>query len=286
MQRIRIALIQTHWPGDRQAMMDTYRELVRQATASGAELVCLQEFTISPYFASSLDPAGFQWAEPLSGGPSDRFFRELAVEHGVMLAGSLFERTPDGDYYDTATLHSPEGELIGCTRKVHIPQGEGYHESHFFGGADQYPVHDGGKVRLSIPTCYDQWFPEVSRICALNGAEFVFFPTAIGSEPGEPEMDSMAAWQTVMRGQAIANQVYIAAANRTGQEGVEFYGSSFVCDPMGHVIAQASRDKSEVILADLDPVVFARWRRTFRLFSRRRPETYGRIMDPVAPGLF
>ncbi len=118
-------------------------------------------------------------------------------------------------------------------------------------------------MKTALPTCYDQWFPELSRIYALEGAEFIFYPTAIGSEPSTPEIDTAEAWQTVMRGQAIANGIYIAAANRTGTEGVTFYGSSFICDPMGNIIAQASRDGTEVIVADLDAGVFAQWRGAF-----------------------
>jgi N-carbamoylputrescine amidase len=261
--------------------MTTYRDLVAEAASRGADLVCLQEFSLSPYFASMEDDAGFRWAEPLRGGPSDKFLSKLAREHELFLVGSIFERTLEGRYYDTATIHGPRGELVGSTRKVHIPDGEGYRETYYFGGATEYPVHDLGKIKLSAPTCYDQWFPEVSRICSLSGAEFIFYPTAIGSEPGEPEMDSMEAWQTAMRGQAVTSQVYMAAANRTGEEAVKLYGSSFICDPMGRVLAQASRDGTEVIVADLDPDVFHLWRSTFGLYSRRRPDTYGLIVEPV-----
>jgi N-carbamoylputrescine amidase len=261
--------------------MTTYRDLVGQAAGRGADLVCLQEFSLSPYFASTQDDAGFAWSEPLHGGPSDRFLGGLAFDHGLWVVGSVFERTQEGRYYDTATIHDPRGKLAGTTRKVHIPGGTGYRETYYFGGASEYPVHDLGMIRLSAPTCYDQWFPEVSRICALNGAEFIFYPTAIGSEPDEPGLDSVDAWQTAMRGQAITSQVYIAAANRTGKEAVHFYGSSFICDPMGRVLAQASRDQTEVIVADLDPDLFAIWRSTFGLYRRRRPDTYGRIVEPI-----
>ena len=282
MKPIRIALVQTHWPGSRDEIVRVYQDLVAQAASQGAQLVCLQEFSLSPYFASVVDPANFQWAEPLEGGPSDQFFSRLAREHGIFLAGSLFERTPEGRTFDTATLHGPDGRLVGFTRKVHIPQGEGYHEDRYFQGADQFPVHDIGPVKLALPTCYDQWFPELSRIYALKGAELIFYPTAIGSEPTAPEVDTQEAWQTVMRGQAIANGLFIAAANRTGQEGVTFYGSSFVCDPMGRILAQASRDRTEVILADLDPGVFYEWRRLFPLLRQRRPEVYGPLTEPMS----
>ena len=279
MQPLRVALAQTHWPGSREAILPVYRELASEAAGRGAGLLCLQEFTLSPYFASVIDQANYAWAEPLTGGESDRFFGELARTNGLFVVGSIFEKADDGRYWDTAVLYNPAGRQIGHTRKVHIPQGEGYHEDHYFGGYDRFPVHDIGGVATSLPTCYDQWFPEMSRICALNGAEFLFYPTAIGSEPDAPQIDTAEAWRTVMRGQAIANGVFIAAANRTGVEGVTFYGSSFICDPMGNVLAQASRDETEVIVADLDPALFALWRKLFPLLKQRRPAVYGRLTE-------
>ncbi|MBC7813466.1 MAG: hydrolase, partial [Burkholderiales bacterium] len=132
----------------------------------------------------------------------------------------------------------------------------------------------------ATPTCYDQWFPELARIYSLNGAEFIFYPTAIGAEPTDPNIDTMESWQTVMRGHAVANGVYIGAANRIGEENsLRFYGSSFVCDPMGRIIAQAGRDTAEFITADLDPQLFEHWRRLFPLLRQRKPATYQRILD-------
>ncbi len=252
MKNSRVAIIQTDWAGSRAAMIAKMRDLVTEAAENSAEIVCLQEFTLSPYFASQKDDTNFDHAEPLRGGESDRVFSQLAKDNGVFLVGSLFERGDDGRFWDTATIYDPSGELLGFTRKVHIPQGTGYYEDYYFGGSDQYPIHDVAGVKMAVPTCYDQWFPEMARICALNGAEFIFYPTAIGSEPAAPDFDSAEAWQTVMRGHAVANGVYVAAANRIGKEGVTFYGSSFICDPAGKIIAQASRDQTEVIVADLD----------------------------------
>lgn len=280
MQALRVALIQLAWAGTRDAMIAAYQPLVAQAAAGGAAIVCLPELSLSPYFPGTRARAGLAWAEPLTGGDSDRCFSALAQTHGVTIVGSLFERTPDGHLYDTATLHDPTGRLIGSTRKVHIPSGAGYHETDFFEAGQDYPVHDLGVVRLAMPTCYDQWFPEMARICALNGAEFIFYPTAIGAEPTDPDIDTQNAWETVMRGHAIANGVYIGAANRIGVEnGVRFYGSSFICDPMGRVLAQAGRDTTEVVMADLDPAVLEHWRDLFPLLHQRRPQTYQRILD-------
>ncbi|MEM7537196.1 MAG: nitrilase-related carbon-nitrogen hydrolase [Chloroflexota bacterium] len=281
MRNTKIALIQTYWPGSRAAIIQTYRDLVADARRQGAEIVCLQEFTLSPYFASVKDDANYEWAEPILGGESDAVFGELAKQNNVFLIGSLFELDENGTHWDTATIHSPAGTLVGFTRKVHIPQGAGYYEDYYYGGDNQFPVHDLGGLQTCVPTCYDQWFPEMSRICALNGAEFIFYPTAIGSEPEAPELDTASSWQMVMRGQAIANGVYIAAANRTGEEGVQFYGSSFVCDPMGNIIAQASRDQTEVIVAELDADVFTQWRYLFPLLQQRRPDAYSKLIEKV-----
>ena len=279
MKNTTIGLAQTHWPGSRAAIIQTFDELVADAARQGAEIVCLQEFSLSPYFASVKDDANLDWAEPVQGGESDAVFSELAKKNGVFLIGSLFEKDAQGNYWDTATIHNPAGQLAGFTRKVHIPQGEGYHEDYYFKGSNQFPIHDIAGLKTAAPTCYDQWFPEMSRICALNGAEFIFYPTAIGSEPEAPELDTSLAWQTVMRGQAVANGVFIAAANRTGTEGVDFYGSSFICDPMGNLLAQASRDQTEVILAELNAELFQQWRYLFPLLRQRRPDTYSLLVQ-------
>lgn len=280
MQPVRIALVQLPWAGSRAEMMKAYRRLVAEAADRGATLVCLPELSLSPYFPSRRDAAGFEWAEALPGGESDIFFCELAEKHSITLVGSIFERARDGKHYDTATIHGPDGALIGFTRKVHLPEGEGYHETDFFEYGEEYPVFDVGPLHMATPTCYDQWFPELARIVTLNGAQLIVYPTAIGSEPTDPNMDSADAWQTVMRGHAIANGVFVAAVNRTGAEnGLRFYGSSFVCDPTGRVLVQAGRDTTEVVTADLDPATLDHWRDLFPLLRQRRPQTYRRLTE-------
>lgn len=282
----RIALIQTRWLGSRAAMIDEYTDLIAQAASGGAQVVCLPELTLSPYFPSAPDPSGFDWAEPLDNGDSARFFSAQAKQHGITLIGSLFEKADDGVYRNTAVIYGADGERIGYTRKVHIPSGEGYHETDFFVGAADYPVHTVEGWPTGVPTCYDQWFPELARTYALNGAHFIFYPTCIGSEPTAPDFDSQEAWRTVMRGHAIANGVYVAAANRTGTEnGITMYGGSFVCAPTGEIIAQAGRDTREVIYATLDPSVLVHWRGLFPLLTQRKPDTYGRIVQPTDQAL-
>ncbi|MBC7870698.1 MAG: hydrolase [Chitinophagaceae bacterium] len=280
MEAVRVALIQLSWSGSRETMKQQVLAMTAQAAADAATLVCLPELSLSPYFPGSRDSSGFDWAEDLPGGDSEQFFSTLAHEHKVIVCGSLFEKTPDGHFYDTATIHNAAGQLVSCTRKIHIPSGEGYHETDFFEGGDSYPVADLGSIKMATPTCYDQWFPELSRLYTLNGAEFIFYPTTIGSEPTDPLIDSAEAWQTVMRGQAIANGVYIGAANRIGQEnGVTFYGSSFICDPTGKILAQAGRDTTEIIFADLDPYVLNHWHTLFPLLKQRKPQTYRQLSD-------
>jgi len=260
-------------------MQAKYRTLVAEAVEHGAEYICLPEFSLLPYFPGTREKAGFDWAEPIPDGPSSRFFGEMSKEFGVVVIGSLYEQAADGGLYDTATVHSVSGELVGVTRKVHIPSGDGYHETDFFAGSDQYPVTKFEAVSIATPTCYDQWFPDLARIYSLSGAELILYPTAIGEEPGDPDIDSQPAWETVMRGHAIANGVFVAAINRVGTEnGVRFYGSSFVCDPSGRIIAQAGRDTTEAVIADLNPADMLRWREHFPLLHQRRPETYKNIL--------
>lgn len=283
MEDIHIALAQGHWTGDQETTKALYRELVAEAAETGASLICLPEFSILPYFPGLRDPAGFGWAEPLQGGVSDQFFGELSRALCVTIIGSLFERDVAGRYWDTATIHDPTGRLRHHTRKMHIPSGEGYHETDYFGGADQYPVHDIGAIRLAAPTCYDQWFPELARIYALEGAEFIYYPTAIGSEPTAADFDSADAWRTVMRGHAVANGVFVAACNRIGTENaVTFYGGSFICDPLGRILAQASRDRDEVIHAVLRAEVREQYLELFPLLRQRKPQHYGRLLHGIA----
>ena len=279
MKDMHIALAQGRWMGDQDSTKALYAGLVAEAAGTGASLICLPEFSILPYFPGRRDRAGFAWAEPLPGGPSERFFSQLARRHRVHLIGSLFERDADGGYWDTATLHDANGKLRHFTRKVHIPSGEGYHETDYFAGAGDFPVHDIGSVKLAAPTCYDQWFPELARIYALEGAELIYYPTAIGSEPTAPDFDSADAWQTVMRGHAVANGLFIAACNRLGKENaVSFYGSSFICDPLGNILAQASRERDEVIHARLDAALRQQYLELFPLLHQRRPQHYGRLL--------
>jgi N-carbamoylputrescine amidase len=277
---MKIALIQLAYSGSMDSMKDQYRSLIAEAAQSGAELVCLPEFSLIPYFPGARQPDGFNFAESIPGGESERFFSQMAKTHKVKIVGSLYEEAQDGNLFDTATVHDETGALVGVTRKIQIPSGNGYHETDYYAGSDQFPVVKLDALAIATPTCYDQWYPEIARIYALGGAELIVYPTAIGDEPEDHVMDTQDSWETVMRGHAIANGIFIAAINRVGSEnGVTFYGSSFVCGPDGRILARASRDKTEVIIAEVSRDVIKEWRWHFPLLHQRRPSVYGNILQ-------
>jgi N-carbamoylputrescine amidase len=204
---------------------------------------------------------------------------------------SLYQRAPgeDGLGLNTAILVSPEGELVGHTHKLHIPISAGYYEDTYFrpGPADNpYPVHEpeGLGARLGMPTCWDEWFPEVAREYSLGGAEIVVYPTAIGSEPVFPDFDTQPLWQQVIVANGINSGLFMVVPNRVGDEGsLNFYGSSFISDPYGRVLVQAPRDEEAVLVADLDLDQRRDWLELFPFLLTRRPDTYGDLVKPVDP---
>lgn len=232
---------------------------VARAARDGAELVCLPELTLSRYLDGML-------AEDPASGPTFAFASSLAREHGVHVVASLYERPR----FNTAIVVAPDGSLVARTRKQRIPSSDGYGEDAFFDpGPPEFPVADVG-VRLATPTCYDQWFPEVARGFAEAGAELVVYPTAIGTEPSRPDLDTQPMWEHTIVAHGIANAMFMAAVNRIGTEGaMTFYGSSFVSDPLGRVVARAPRDEPAVVVADLDLGLREEWRRLFP-FDRAR----------------
>ncbi|HEU4673355.1 MAG TPA: nitrilase-related carbon-nitrogen hydrolase, partial [Candidatus Limnocylindrales bacterium] len=250
---LRVAGVQMAMGDDPAANLERAVALVREAVANGAELVVLPELFTRPYFPQHAQrPEYLAWAEPIPGPTTDAL-GALAGELGVAVVGSVYERAMAGLNYNTAIVFGPDGVLVGRTRKAHIPDDPGYAEKYYFAPGDSgYPVHgvrlgvgEGREawVALGLATCWDQWFPEVARILALKGAELIVYPTAIGSEPEYPTVDTHEAWRTVMRGHAVANAAFVMAVNRVGREGeMTFYGGSFVADPMGVVIAEAGTD--------------------------------------------
>ena len=278
--------MQSRWHPDPAAHEAALGAGIVAAAAEGAELVCLQELTLSQYFA--VDPSGPSagGAEPeeLPGGPTHQFAVRMAGEHGLNVHASLYERADaaDGLGFNTAIVVSPDGHLIARTRKLHIPVTAGYHEDRYFRpgppGADAFPVLALGQARLGLPTCWDQWFPELARVYSLEGADVLVYPTAIGSEPDHPDFDTQPLWQKVIIGNAVANGVFMVAVNRFGVEGpLRFYGSSFICDPYGRILVQAPRDQEAVLVADLDLDERRDWLELFPFLSTRRPDAYARL---------
>jgi len=286
----RIAAVQHRWHPDPAEHEAALGEGIRVAAGEGAKLVCLQELTLSRYFA--VDSAGPEAAgaepEELPGGRTFEFAARMAAAHDVHVHASLYERADgdDGLGFNTAIVVSPEGELVARTRKLHIPVTAGYHEDRYFrpGPADAaYPLVGLGDLRIGLPTCWDQWFPEVARAYSLEGADVLVYPTAIGSEPDHPEFDTQPLWQQVIVGNGIANGVFMVAVNRIGDEPpLTFYGSSFISDPYGRILAQAPRDEPAVLVADLDLDQRRDWLELFPFLTTRRPDTYGSLTEPPA----
>ncbi|MDI6100269.1 nitrilase-related carbon-nitrogen hydrolase [Actinoplanes sp. NEAU-A12] len=279
---LRVGLVQHRWREDAAELREVLFDGIARAAGAGARAVFLPELTLSRYPAFEA-PAGrpAEAAEDIETGPTVAFAAEAAKRHGILVHASLYERTDLGDGlgYNTAVLVDPAGAVIAKTRKTHIPVTEGYVEDKYFrpGPADgAYPVHEALEARFGLPTCWDQWFPEVARLYALGGADILVYPTAIGSEPDHPDFDTQPLWQQVIIGNAIANGLFMVVPNRTGDEGlISFYGSSFIADPYGRVLAQAPRDAEAVLVADLDLDQRGDWLTLFPFLRTRRPDTYG-----------
>ena len=294
---LRVAAVQLAWSPDAAAHRENLRAGVAMAAGAGARLVCLQELTLSPYFAVSGRGPGPGWVEPerLEGGPTHTLLAELAADTGALVHGSLFEAIDpapaDGRGYNTAIVVAPDGSLVARTRKVHIPITEGYHEdAYFLPGDGGFPVVPVGEARFGFPTCWDQWFPELSRAYSVAGAEILVYPTAIGSEPDHPDFDTQPLWQQVIVGQGIANGTFMVAVNRIGTErltppdgeelpAITFYGSSFMSDPYGRILVQAPRDRAAVLVADLDLDARRDWLELFPFLITRRPDQYGPLTE-------
>ncbi|MGN6665138.1 MAG: nitrilase-related carbon-nitrogen hydrolase [Solirubrobacterales bacterium] len=290
----RVGAVQHAWHPDPGEHEEALAAGIRIAAGEGAELVCLQELTLSPYFA--VDPAGpgSGGAEPedLPGGRTFAFAARMAAETGAHVHASLYERADgeDGLGFNTAIVVSPQGELVARTRKLHIPITAGYHEDRYFrpgpGDSDAFPLVGLGEARLGLPTCWDQWFPEVARAYSLEGVDVLVYPTAIGSEPDHPEFDTQPLWERVIVGNGIANGVFMVAVNRIGFEPpLTFYGSSFVSDPYGRILVQAPRDEPAVLVADLDLDQRRDWLELFPFLTTRRPDTYARLAEEATEAM-
>ena len=285
---LRVGVVQERWHPDPDEHERALARGIELAAGEGARIVCLQELTLSRYFA--ITPDGPQAAgaapEELDGGPTATFARRMAAATGVYVHASLYERSdgPDGLGYNTAVVVAPDGRLVSRTRKLHIPVTAGYYEDHYFrpgpAAGDPFPLislpTDDGDAKLGCPTCWDQWFPELARAYSIEGAEVLIYPTAIGSEPDHPDFDTQPLWQQVIVANGVANGTFMVAINRIGiEEPLTFYGSSFISDPYGRVLVQAPRDEPAVLVADLDLDQRRDWLELFPFLTTRRPDAYG-----------
>jgi N-carbamoylputrescine amidase len=277
---VRVGLVQLAWHPDPEVHDTAVAEGVRVAANLGARLVCLPELTRSRYFAVDRRDAIHPRAEPelLPGGPTYSLAARSALETGAFVHASCYEAADDGGLgYNTAFVVAPDGTLVARRRKTHLPITAGYYEDTWFRPGDSgWPVTPIEGGAFGFPTCWDQWFPETSRAFALGGAEILVYPTAIGSEPDHPEFDTEPLWEQVIRAQGVMNGTFMVAVNRIGTEDpLTFYGSSFISDPYGRILVQASRSEPSVLVADLDLDQCRDWLDLFPFLSTRRPETYG-----------
>ncbi|MDP4574180.1 N-carbamoylputrescine amidase [Qipengyuania sp. G39] len=267
---------------DEQTNIAAVGEMVEQAAARGAEIVLPPELFAGPYFCQVEDEALFARARPKAEHPSVIAMRKLAAKLKVAIPTSFFER--DGHhYYNTLAMIGPDGEIMGTYRKSHIPDGPGYEEKYYFRpGNDGFKVWDVMGTRIGVGVCWDQWYPEAARVMALMGAELLFYPTAIGSEPYDAEFDTSRMWQRAMQGHSVSNCMPVIAANRIGKEGnADFYGHSFITNEWGDKLVEFGREEDGVLVATLDLDQAAIHRAGMGFFRDRRPQLYGRIAEDI-----
>ena len=254
---------------------------IGDAAKQGATVVCLQELFRSQYFCQTEDTALFALAEPIPG-PTTKKLADAAKKHKVVLVASLFERRAAGLYHNTAVIFDRDGRIVGKYRKMHIPDDPLYYEKFYFTPGDLgFRVHETAAGQCGVLVCWDQWFPEAARLTALQGAQFLFYPTAIGWLPDESDEMNAAqhqAWETMQRAHAIANGVFVVSVNRVGREGaLTFWGQSFVADPFGRVLARASSTDEEILLVECDLALIEKTRQNWPVLRDRRIDAYGSL---------
>ena len=281
---VTLGLIQTACGTDGQANLDATLAAVEKAAKAGAQIICTQELFRSQYFCQSEDHQNFALAEPVPG-PSTAAFQKLAARHKVVVIASLFEKRASGVYHNTAAVIDADGSMLGIYRKMHIPDDPLYYEKFYFAPGDLgFRAWQTRYGRIGVLICWDQWYPEAARLTALQGAEILFYPTAIGWHPSEKAAQGAgqhSAWETIQRSHAVANGCYVAAVNRVGHErpvggdGIEFWGQSFVAGTMGQILAKASPDREEILLATVDLAQVDTSRTHWPFFRDRRIDAYG-----------
>jgi N-carbamoylputrescine amidase len=285
--KFKIGLVQTKCSTDSDANLQRAIAGIREAAGKGAEIICLQELFRSQYFCREENAALFSLAETIPG-PSTEALGAVAKDLGVSVVASLFEKRAQGLYHNTAAIIDADGSLAGIYRKMHIPDDPLFYEKFYFTPGDLGFLNFETRFsRIGVQVCWDQWYPEGARLTSLQGANVLFYPTAIGWHPSEKAQHGEAqldAWRTIQRAHAIANGVYVAAVNRTGFEGtpengLEFWGNSFVSDPFGRVIAQASASEEEVLVTECDPKLMDEVRKNWPFFRDRRIDAYAPITN-------
>jgi N-carbamoylputrescine amidase len=282
MRTVILAAVQFSCTWNREENVATAERLVRQAAREGANVILIPELFETPYFCAVQNQAFLKLARPLNDHPTIEHFRRVATELGVVIPVSVFERAGSA-LFNSAVVIDADGATVGHYRKSHIPQSPGYEEKYYFSPGDTgFKPVDTAYGKLGIAVCWDQWFPEAARSLVLQGAEFLMYPTAIGSEPKQSDLDSMEHWRVVMRGHAGANMVPVVAANRIGSESVEgvpmtFYGSSFIADHVGALAAAADRNTEAVLVRKFDLDECRAYRESWGCFRDRRPDLYGAL---------
>jgi N-carbamoylputrescine amidase len=285
--KFRVGLIQMSCSIDPNQNLTKAQWRIREAAGRGAQIVCLQELFRSQYFCREEDARLFDLAEAIPG-PTTQALASLAGELEIVLVASLFERRTAGVYHNTATVFDADGSLLGLYRKMHIPDDPLYFEKFYFTPGDLgFRSFDTRYGRIAALVCWDQWYPEAARLAALTGAQILFYPTAIGWHPSEKAQHGAAqhdAWRTIQRAHAIANGLYVAAVNRVGYEGppeqgLEFWGGSFVADPFGQILAEASSSQEETLIVECDPRRIEDVRRNWPFLRDRRIDAYTGILN-------
>ena len=291
-RKYNVGLVQMSMGADPEANLESALSHIREAARRGANVICLPELFRAQYFCQREDTNLFDLAEAIPG-PSTTRIAEVARETGTVVIASLFERRAAGLYHNTAVTFHTDGSIASVYRKMHIPDDPLYYEKYYFTPGDLgFKAVDTGFGRVGTLVCWDQWYPEGARLTALQGAETLFYPTAIGWHPAEKSEFGAAqydAWQTIQRGHAIANGVYVAGVNRVGFEngdingnraegpGLEFWGGSFLADPFGRIVAKASHTDEEILIAEINPVLLEDTRRNWPFLRDRRIDAYGQI---------
>jgi N-carbamoylputrescine amidase len=280
MNELTVAALQLALPGPEADNIAHVSELVREAAAKGAKVILPPELFEGPYFCRVEDEGLFTNARPTEEHPSVLAMRKLAAELNVYIPTSFFEC--DGPHhYNSLAMIDDKGAIMGVYRKSHIPDGPGYEEKFYFRpGNTGFKTWKTPDATLGVGVCWDQWYPETARAMMLMGAEILFYPTAIGSEPHDPDLDTSRLWRRAMIGHAVSNVVPVVAANRIGtEEGQRFYGHSFICDERGDMLAEFGATETGVLTATLDLAQIKRHRAAFGFFRDRRPELYGRLVE-------